>query len=52
MQELVDSMVDGRVEAMDRIKGQAGAEAGMVDHVAGLIESNALRITGRLEARH
>ena len=52
VQELVDSMVDGRVEAMDRIKGQAGAEAGMVDHVAGLIESNALRITGRLEARH
>jgi len=52
VQELVDTMVAARVEAMDRIKSQAGAEAGMVDHVAGLIESNALRIAGRLEERH
>lgn len=52
VQELVDTMVAARVEAMHRIKSQAGAEAGMVDHVAGLIESNALRIAGRLEERH
>lgn len=52
VQELVDAMVAARVEAMDRIKSQGGAEAGMVDHVAGLIESNALRIAGRLEERN
>ena len=52
VQELVDTMVAVRVEAMERIKSQAGAEAGMVDYVADLIESNALRIAGRLEERH
>ena len=52
VQELVDAMVAARVEATDRINSQPGAEVGMVEHVADLVEGNALRIAGRLEERH
>jgi serine/threonine-protein kinase HipA len=52
VQELVDAMVAARVEATDQTKAQQGAEGTMVDHVANLIEGNALRIAGRLEERH
>lgn len=48
VQELVDAMVAKRVEAVEIVCAQSGAERGMVEHVAGLIESNALRIAGRL----
>lgn len=52
VQELVDLMVAKRVEATDRVRNQPGASAEMVEHVAGIIEANALRIAGRLEERH
>jgi serine/threonine-protein kinase HipA len=48
VQELVDAMVAKRVEAVEAVCVQSGAERGMVEHVAGLIEGNALRIAGRL----
>ena len=48
VQELVDAMVAKRVEAVEIVCAQSGAERGMVEHVAVLIESNALRIAGRL----
>lgn len=49
VQELVDAMVAKRVEAVEAVCTQSGAERGMVVHVAGLIEGNALRIAGRLK---
>jgi serine/threonine-protein kinase HipA len=52
IQELVDLMVTKRVEATDTVKSQPGASAEMVEHVAEIIEANALRIAGRLEERH
>lgn len=48
VQELVDAMVAKRVEAVEAVCAMSGAERGMVEHVAGLIEGNALRIAGRL----
>ncbi len=48
VQELVDAMVAARVEATKAVSDQAGASAPMVEHVADLIEMNALRIAGRL----
>lgn len=48
VQELVDAMVAARVVATKAIADQAGASAPMVEHVADLIEKNALRIAGRL----
>ena len=51
VQELVDSMVANRVEATDRIASQIGATAAMVEQVAEDVETNALRIAGRLEDR-
>jgi len=48
VQELVDAMVAKRVEAVEAVCAQSGAERGMVEHVAELIEGNALRIAGRL----
>ncbi|MEM5518959.1 type II toxin-antitoxin system HipA family toxin [Henriciella sp. AS95] len=49
VQELVDVMVAKRIEAVEAVCAQSGAERGMVEHVAGLIERNALRIAGRLK---
>lgn len=51
VQELVDLMVAKRVEATERVQSQPGASAEMVEHVAEIIEANALRIAGRLEKR-
>jgi len=48
VQELVDAMVAKRVEAVEAVCAMSGAERGMVEHVAGLIKGNALRIAGRL----
>ncbi|CAM3935297.1 hypothetical protein PHIN109289_17285 [Phaeobacter inhibens] len=48
VQEPVDAMVAKRVEA---VCAQPGAERGMVEHVAGLIESNARRIASRLNEK-
>ena len=50
VQELVDAMVAKRVEAVKAVSAQPGAESGMVRHLAGLIENNALRIAERLGA--
>ena len=43
IQELVDAMVTARVEATKEVADQAGASVEMVEHVAGLVEANALR---------
>ena len=51
VQELVDAMVANRVEATDRVASQAGATAAIVKQVAADVETNALRIAGRLELR-
>lgn len=51
VQELVDAMVARRMEATRIVSDQPGASAEMVEHVAGLIEQNALRIAGRLKDR-
>ena len=48
VQELVDMMGAARVDATQGVTNQAGASAGMVQHVAELVERNALRIAGRL----
>lgn len=48
VQELVDLMIAKRVKAVAAVSANQGAEAGMVEHVADLIEQNALRIAGRL----
>ncbi len=48
VQELVDAMVVARVEATAIVSGQQGAVTEIVEHVATLIEKNALRIAGRL----
>ena len=48
VQELVDAMVTARVEAMAIVSDQQGAVTEIVEHVATLIEKNALRIAGRL----
>ncbi len=50
VQELVDTMVAHRVEAVKAVSDQAGASVEMVQHVAELVETNALRIAGRLKA--
>lgn len=49
VQELVDAIVVKRVEAVEVVCDQPGTERGMVEHVAELIEQNALRIAGRLK---
>ena len=49
VQELVDAMVAKRVEAVEAVCAHQGAERGMVEHVAVLVEQNALRIAGRLK---
>nr|WP_252731502.1 HipA domain-containing protein [Lentibacter algarum] len=49
VQELVDAMVGARVEAVHVVSAQRGAEPNMVEHVAKLVEENALRIAGRLD---
>ena len=48
MQELVDATVVARVEATAIVSGQQGAEVEIVEHEAALVETNALRIAGRL----
>ncbi|NOX41748.1 MAG: type II toxin-antitoxin system HipA family toxin, partial [Alphaproteobacteria bacterium] len=48
VQELVDTMVAARVEATAIVSDQQGAVSKVVEHVAVLIEENALRIAGRL----
>ncbi len=48
VQELVDAMVAARVEATAIVSSQQGAVTEIVEHVAALIEENALRIAGRL----
>lgn len=48
VQELVDAMVVARVEATAIVSGQQGAVVEIVEHVAALVERNALRIAGRL----
>ena len=49
VQQLVDAMVGARVQATEKVAGQAGAGAGIVKHVAEIVEVNALRIGGRLD---
>ena len=49
VQELVDRMVAKRVEATETVAAQPGASREMVEHVAEIVESNALRIAGRLD---
>ena len=51
IQELVDAMVANRVEATERIASQVGATTAIVEQVAEDVETNALRIVGRLEDR-
>lgn len=51
VQELVDAMVANRVEATERIACQVGATAAIAEQVAEDVETNALRIAGRLEVR-
>ncbi|MBU3000887.1 type II toxin-antitoxin system HipA family toxin [Roseovarius nubinhibens] len=46
--EIIDAMVAHRVEATERISSLAGATPEMVEHVAHLVEGNALRVGGRL----
>lgn len=48
VQELIDAMVASRVAATAFVVGQPGATTAMVEHVATLVEGNALRIGGRL----
>lgn len=48
VQELVDAMIAARVEATQIVSSQPGAISEMVEHVAELVEGNALRISGRL----
>lgn len=48
--ELIDTMVANRVEATKRVSSLPGATPGMVEHVAELVEGNALRISDRLGA--
>ena len=48
VQELVDAMVANRGAATDAVSNQRGVSAKMVNHVAELVEQNALRIAGRL----
>lgn len=48
VQELVDAMFSKRLEAIEVVCTQAGSERRMVEHVATLVEDNALRISGRL----
>ena len=48
VQELVDAMVIARVEGTAIVSGQQGAVVEIVEHVAALVERNALRIAGRL----
>ncbi len=48
VQELVDAMVAVRVKATEAVSSQAGASVEMVQHVARIVEENALRIAGRL----
>ena len=52
VQELVDAMVAARVMATEIVSNQAGASVGMAQHMAEIVEGNALRIAGRLEERH
>jgi len=49
--ELTDAMVAARVAVCEAIASQAGASGRMVGHVAELVESNALRIAGRLKGK-
>ncbi len=49
VQELVDAMVVAKVTAIDDVILQSGASAEMVEHVAKLVEANALRIAGGLK---
>lgn len=47
--EIIDGMVANRVEATKRISSLPGATPEMVEHVANLVEGNALRVGGRLK---
>jgi len=49
VQDLVDAMVEARVAATAFVSAQQGATTQIVEHVATLLEKNALRISGRLE---
>ena len=51
VQELVDGMVEARMDAEAAVSGQPGSIPQIVQYVAGLIEGNALRIAGRLTER-
>lgn len=46
---LIDAMVAARVKATDLVANQPGAVPAMVEHIAELVEQNALRIGGRLK---
>ena len=48
VRQLVDAMVAARVKATEKVAVQAGSGAGIVEHVAEIVEANALRIDGRL----
>ena len=48
VQELLDAMVVNRMEAVGIISGMKGVIPEMVEHIAEIIEKNALRIGGRL----
>ena len=49
VQELADRMVAKRVAATETVAAQPGASREMVEHVAEIVEANALRIAGRLD---
>ncbi len=49
VQELVYAMFAARVNAAKAVADQAGASVRIVDHVAEVVEQNALRIAGRLK---
>ena len=49
VQELVDAMFAERVNATKTVAELTGASVRIVDHVAEIVEQNALRIAGRLE---
>lgn len=48
VQDMVDAMVGARVDATRYVASQAGASTKIVEHIADLVEANALQISGQL----
>lgn len=49
VQELVDKMVAARVEVTEHVSSHPGTSHKVVEHIAEIVEKNALRIAGRLK---